>query len=360
MRPLGQMPIYFKYISFQFCKNILLTLTIFTLGLCIAELAFHLPFKSNQMMLLHLTAVFFKRLEILLPLSFLIGIINTLSSMQKQNQVILLEVSGFSKSKISTPFFLISLVACLGTYLCNQYILPKTSPWLLEELKLGHKTADSDDYEVRFLPDGSRIIYTPFHEQLINLYWIRSHDEIWHCEQITFEGEVPVGMYVDKIQKNSAGQFLKTTSFHRYALPNSFLKSKPKVERSGCPSISTLFTLMTEHTLSLISDKGYVYSLLCYKMINPWFPTMVVTGFLPFLLPFRKHLKTINLYLIGTLSLFLFHTLVKACIILAEHYVVSPLLTIIFMPLLLQSVLSLRLWSTLATRSPKLRFFFSF
>ena len=343
-------PIYFRYIATRFCKNILLTLVIFSLVSSIAELTFHFPFKSNQIMLLHLMAIFFKRLELILPLSFLVSIIKTLSSMQKHSELILLEVSGFSRSKLSAPFFIVALFACLGTYLCHQYILPKTSPWMLNELKLGRKNA-SGPYEVRFLSDGSRIIYTPSHDQLVNLYWIKSHQEIWHCEQIIFERELPIGMYVDKMQKNATGQFLKTASYHKYTLPNSFLKARPKVERIHCLSIATLFALMTEHTLSLTSDIGYVYSLLCYKMINPLFPTMVITGFLPLLLPFKKRIKTINYYLIGTLCFFLFHTFVKSCIILAEHYVVSPLLTIIFLPLLLQSVLSFRLWSTI-TKPP--------
>ncbi len=342
--------IYFRYICQRFCKNILLTLTILSGSLFLIEFAFHFPFKSNQIMLHHLVATFFKWWEIFLPLSFLISLIKTLSSMQKANEVIMLEVSGISKAKISAPLFFISLVACMSTYFCHQYILPRTSPWLLEELKLSQKISTPSKYEVRFLSDGSRIIYIPFHEQLINLYWIKSHNEIWHCEQISFEGESPIGMFVDKMQKNPAGQFLKTASYHKFALPPSFLKAKPKVERSSCPSIGTLFNLLTEHTLSLTSDKGYVYSLLCYKMINPWFPTMVVTGFLPFLLPFQKRRRTTNLYLIGTLCFFLFHTLIKACIILAEHYVVSPLLTIILLPLLLQGVLSFRLKNLLINR----------
>ena len=342
--------LYFKYIFTKFSQSLLNTFISLLLVVFVAETALCFPFSSTKTLLLHLTAIFFKRLDLLAPLTFLISIITTISSMHKANELIAFEVSGISKSKIVTPFFLLSLAACLTLYCCHQFIIPKTSSWLIDEQKHFVKVKNPENFEVRILCDGSRIIYTPQQNSLTDLYWIQSHKEIWHFEKVSFEEEFPIGIHVDKMQKNALGQFTKTASYHKYSLPAAFLKAKPKIEKRGSLSIFTLFFLLTKHVFSLTSDKGYIYSLLCYKMITPWFSTMIVTALLPILLPYRKRIKTTNLYLIGTLCFFLFHTLIKASIILAEHYVVSPLLTIILLPLLLQSMLSFRLWQMVKSK----------
>ncbi len=344
-------PIYFSYIAKRFLKTLIITLCVLFVVVFLIEIAVYFPFKSSQDMFMHLTGVFFKRLELLTPLSFLISTINVLAVLQKNNELLAMQVSGISKSKITAPFFAVSLIISALLYLNYQLVLPVTSPWLLEEQKRSTvKSSSSDEYQIRFLSDGSRIIYTVSNLQLNDLFWVKSHNEIWHCEQIIFEDQLPIGMYVDKLEKPPHGQFKKTASFHKYALPSTFLKAKPKVEKKNALSIGTLISLMTKHSLSITSDKGFVYSLLCYKMINPWFPTMVVTAIIPYLLTYRRRIKTSNIYLLGTLAFFLFHTLVKACIILAEHYVVSPLFTIIFLPLLLQGMLSFKLWRSIVPK----------
>lgn len=348
-------PLYFRYLAERLTKNVIACLLMITLIIILGEMAVHFPFHSKQLLFSHLLAIFFKRLELLLPLCFLIATTTTLGSMQKGGEIMAFEVSGISKNQLCLPFFTVSLIACLLIYLNHQFILPRTTPWLLQERKERALEGASSSFEVRFLDDGSRIVYTKNQEKLCDLYWIKNHGEIWHCHHLSFKSDRPIGHYVDHLQKNEHGEFQKIASYHTFALPPSFAKAKPKVENKGSLSIGTLFSLMTQRNFSLASDRGFVHSLFCYKMMSPWLSPMVVTAILPYLLPYRKRRKLTHLYLFGTLSFFLFHTLIKASIILAEHYVVSPILTIILLPLLLQSVLWFVLWKTITQRPPWFR-----
>lgn len=345
-----KIPLYFKFLFLRFARTILLIFfSIFTM-LLISELAFHFPFKNNQLMLFHLMAVFFKRLDLLFPISFLIGSIYLFCSLHKHNEITALNTSGISQAKIISPLFILSIISASLLYLNHQFILPSTNPWLLDEIKSKKESITSSEYEVRFLDDGSRIIYTISDMKLKDLFWIKSQSEIWHCEHIMFEEELPVGVYVDKMEKNDRHQFEKTGSYQKYALPNSFLSAKPKVEQKHELSITTLFKLLTRPNLSIAADKGYIYSLFCYKIINPLFSLLVITAIIPYILPYKRRYKQLNLYSISIVSFFVFHTLIKSCIILAEHYVISPLLTIILVPLLIQGVLSYRLWKIISAR----------
>lgn len=341
-------PIYFRYIITRFIRTALLIFLTFFTTILLVELTVHFPFQSIKTMMLHITAVFFKRLDLLMPLSYLFTTIQLIGTMHRHNEINALNTSGISMKDIISPLYLVAFITAGVLTLNHQFIVPRTNPWLLDEIRSQKNAKHNTEYEVRFLDDGSRIIFSKGKTQLEDLYWIRSHKEIWHCTEVSFEDQLPVGFYVDKLHKNEKHEFVKASSFHRYTLPESFLSAKPLVEQKNELSISTLFKLLTKHNLAITADKGFIYSLFCYKLITPFFPILVLTGIIPFVLPYKRRIKQMNLYTIGTVMFLVFHTVIKSCIILAEHYVASPLLTIILIPLLIQAVLSYNLWKTLS------------
>ena len=344
-------PLYFRYILSRFFKtSMLLFITLLTTTLLI-ELSIQFSSRFTELLFFHMVAIFFKRLDLLLPLSYLFATVNLFGNLHKHNEINAMNTSGISMRNIIAPLYLTALLTAGFLTINHQFILPRTNQWLIDEIKLQNEKNQNSEYEVRFLNDGSRIIYTKGISQLDDLFWIKSHKEIWHCAEVSFEDRLPVGFYVDKFIKNEKHEFVKSASYHRYTLPEAFISAKPMVHQKNELSISTLFKLLTAHNLAISADRGYIYSLFCYKLVNPFFTFLVITGMIPFVLPYKRRYKQMNLYTIGTVAFFVFHSLIKSCIILAEHYVTSPLGTIILVPILIQTVLSYNLWKTLVPKS---------
>ena len=69
------------------------------------------------------------------------------------------------------------------------------------------------------LKDKSKIVYQTIDREknlFVDVYWIRSADEIWRMKTLSTDPARPVGFYVDKLKRNSGGDFSKEASFPTY------------------------------------------------------------------------------------------------------------------------------------------------
>ena len=291
--------------------------------------------------------LFIKYTHLFLPLTLMLAIIKVLCDMNVHNELTALRVSGISTRMLSRPFFIIAIFLTIFTYLNFEFF---STDSLNDHFKKSHLKKEgrkkNQKANVIYLEDGTKLIYQSSNlkaKELFDVFWIKSSDDIWHIKYLQIIEPMPIGYFVDHLQRNLDNKLEKATSYNEHQFDTMIFDENnvdmliPYENRS----ITNLFEQLLLKKVTSPKENAEIVSQLNYKLSMPLLSIIIVLAIIPFCIKFSKN---VSIFYICTFSIFafvIFFMLVDAVIILGENQVFTPWL-IIWLPFVLTSVFFMR------------------
>lgn len=278
---------------------------------------------------------FIKRSELLIPLSFLIATIHTLTHMNAAKELVALIASGISIRSIVKPLWILALALSFFQLTSQQYIQPKARTYLdtfkYKHIKSVKRSRASAPFYMLYLADGSRLFYLKKADGVYSdVIWYRSFNEIWRMKKLYEKRDVNIGYFVDVIERTSNGFMEKTTSFKETTLPILDL-SKASLYKSAVPAENLSLVNLLENIQEanpFLYSKNELKTEFYSKIFSSFLPLWVLLAIIPTCIIYRRY---VPIFVIYSLSIFLFlafKTMVDSLKIIGIHNVLAPLFAI--------------------------------
>ncbi|HSX12351.1 MAG TPA: LptF/LptG family permease [Rhabdochlamydiaceae bacterium] len=283
------MRIWQRYLFFRLLWTFLFFL------LCIVILYIAVDFSLNGMKILSKVQMA-KFVPLFFSLAFLLAAQRVLLDLAGHGEITALQIAGLSTKNILSPFFLLSFLLALLTFMNFQWILPQV------------KTANQKIMSVS-LVDGSEIV---FQENLTDVFWIISFDEIWHIKKLV----PPIAHFADHFVRLD-GVLEKKESFDEVSLPSLIINEDDMLNQT--------VPLENRSLQALFLTDGAESSILHYRIVTALVPFVFCFFLFPIAIRMRRGTKAF-VYIASSLFFFVsLMTLLDAILILAENQVVHPL-----------------------------------
>ena len=275
---------------------------------------------------------FILRLPLFLPLALLLATIKILCGLNIHNELVALKMGGISFKELTVPFFFIATMISLFSYMNYEFLSPYSFSYV-EKFKEAHlrKTSKKKQQElyVSLLKDGSKLVYqsyNPQNNELFDVFWIHSPDDIWYMKYLRLENDKTKGFLTDHflIQNN---MMVKKQSYEEKDFPKIRIKTiKNRLSSSlfESHSLSLLFRNYCKKNFSSPHEKACLLSHLNFKLAIPLLPYLILLALTPFCLRFSRNLKVFYIIVYSLFAFSFFYTLMEAAIILGENQVIYP------------------------------------
>ncbi|MEZ5314877.1 MAG: LptF/LptG family permease [Chlamydiales bacterium] len=269
------------------------------------------------------------RADILIPLALLIATIKVLTTLNTSNEIITLISSGISIKKVVNIFLYPSMILATFLYLNFQFLQPLSSTALKKFEKYAFKKSVSQNIGILPLTENGILIYQQFESEtqsFHDVYLYKNHDLIYRIQEFYPYGKNPIGKKVDVLQRIE-GELQQMESFDMLIFDTIHFDKASFPNPIFLPLTQSLTELFSNFSwrLHLTSKEAEIASLFLYKIMIPLACFLVVIAPTPFCLNFGPSLKVFIIYALALFGILLFFTLVKACLILGKHQVISPL-----------------------------------
>ena len=288
---------------------------------------------------LYYSCQFIKRADLLIPLALLIATIKVLCTMNGSRELVALQASGISKKKLFSPFFLMATFCCLFNLASVETLLPQSLNYLdsFRDAHFRHsfRGKRTEPFRVLHLKDGSKLIYQEYDAEkkvFIDVFWIRSFDDIWHLQTLQSDPKNPVGQYVDHLKRNKEGVMEKVESYELCRL--SQLHWQANLPRKGMipienRKVSHLYKLLFVSDSTTKFQAKEILTELCFKCIMPFLSFLVVLGCTPFCVVYSRSSPVFFIYSMALFSFIAFFTLMDAVVILGKNNTFPPVAAIL-------------------------------
>lgn len=277
---------------------------------------------------------FFKEINVLLPFSALIATIRTVSSLNRNRELIALLAGGISLKELMKPFLIIGILLSLTSTLNQEYFYPHAlrKLRLMEaKKKLYSKKRKEPAGAVKSitLEDGTTLLYSSFEQEegvLGDVFWIKSIDDIYRMQELNLKSKNPLGIQVEHFLRKGTELLLasqeKERSFADLSLPHNFLLDT-LAEKEELPLSDMV--LIAPSPFHCVSDKECaLMTTLLLRMVLPWINLIAVLAPLPLLI---RHTRSQPMFLLfGASIFFLVFTflLLEAAAILGRRQALNP------------------------------------
>jgi lipopolysaccharide export system permease protein len=350
--------IWERYIFREIMKVFLLFLGCFFFLYSLVDYSLHMQdfIVDKRIQISHIAVYYFfqfvKRADLLVPLALLISTLKVLFSMNARGELIALQSSGLPTKKILRPFFYLGLLCALFNLISAEFLLPSSLNFLdhfrEKHFKHSHRGHRKEPIHVLPLKDKSKIIYQSEDKEqklFLDVFWIRSVDEIWRMQSLSSDPENPIGHYVDHLKRNTEGNFEKSESFEHFRF-NKFKWQPDPTGKGSIPlenrKLSELFRLMVQKTKTTAYEYPQVLTHFLFKTAMPFLSLLVVIAGAPLCIRHSRNLPIFFTYAIALFGFIAFFTLMDAAVILGENVIVSPYLAVLLPFFLCWSVFGLK------------------
>jgi len=272
---------------------------------------------------------FSAHLELFCSLVFLLTLLRTLFDLNHSHELIALHMAGLSKKRILAPFFALAAALALTSYLNLQYISPYAQEMAGNFRKIcKNKQVQQQPLHSIYLSDDSELIYQKKGKnELFDLFWIRSSNDIWHMKSLSLSKQLQ-GRYIDHFYRNEIGQLEKIESFPYRDFPeipwDNISIDHPYISLQNRP-----LSLLLYQALNSSTERSGIKTHLFYKLIIPLTPFIILLSLASTCIQFSRKKP---LFLITSLSLFALISLkviLDGMLILGENQVLSPAIAIL-------------------------------
>lgn len=300
---------------------------------------------------------FIKRADVLLPLALLVATLKTLFTINTHGELIALESSGLPRKKILRPFFLLGGLCVLFNLASSEFFLPSSLNHLdkFRRENFKHSRHGNRKEPVHILPlkDRSKIIYQTEDKEkklYLDVFWVRSMDDIWRMSALSTDSEYPIGSFVDHLQRNPSGNMEKVESFDQYRFSKFRLEPDP-TGKGYTPlenrKLSGLLRMLFQKNTTTAYEYPQVLTHFLFKITMPFLSLLVIAAGAPFCLKHSRNLPIFFTYAIALFSFVGFFTLMDAAMILGENHIISPYAAILLPFCLLCAIFSIHYHKTL-------------
>lgn len=295
---------------------------------------------------------FARRADVLLPFALLIACTRTLLQLMLHNELVALMASGIPIRRLLRPFLAIGLFFTALIYLNNQFFLPEATHEL-DRIEASYSSLTKKKNKYRpsaqhiVLEDTSTLLFQRYDapgERFFDAYWVRSADDIYRIKFLYPHGEVPIGNFVDHLQRDAEGKLTVAESFQTH--PFSAMRfNKKKLRNTLTPpeeqSLTNLWKQLPPPKKLLSEKEAQLSSAFYFKLVMPWLCFLAIIIPIPFCVAFSRQMPVFSVYTIGILTLVIFYLVMNASLILGGHQILSPV-TVIMAPFTLFA--SIALW----------------
>lgn len=336
------MKIWIRYLLRHLIKTFLFLLVCLFIIYAIIDLSIHgvrffshgtIQWTEIGMYYLHNFAT---HLEFFFPLTLLLTTLKVLLDLNGHNELVALQMAGLSQKKLLLPFFIFA--ACLGSisYTNYQWMAP-TSQEASDTFQIAHakKKKKKNQPHVYNAPlvNGSELVYQGYQEntgELFDAYWLKSNKDIWHIKYLKIAhipGEIPIGRFADRFQRNKENKLEKTESHFTHSFPDIVLDNNVSLQ-TFVPfenrSLSTLFWQSLKQT----AEKRSVICHLHYKLATPLIPFLILMTISPIAMRFGRLKPTFLITAISLFGFIGFMTILEGMLILGENQVLPGYMAI--------------------------------
>jgi lipopolysaccharide export LptBFGC system permease protein LptF len=309
----------------RLCKAVLFVLSALFFLFLFLDLSVHgVRFVTGQTRLFPLLNYYFYCLSLhldpLLALSFLLGSFLVLIRAAAQWELVTLQMSGLSQTRLLRPFYSIALLLQLCSYINSEWVTPSALSFIDSFREQYAKRRKSiAQLHTTPLPDGSELVYAHYNaHQLSDVYWIHGED-LWHMKSLSAHA----ACYVDHFIRSAQGLHL-VESFPQKIFPELRSLSMTRFTPPDQRPLSALFMQSFFQT----AEKPLVLAHLHYKLSLPciflFIALSVPRPFMHFSRT-RSYFPLTALWLLSVLSLF---TIFDGMLILAENRMLTPSLAL--------------------------------
>lgn len=336
--------IYKRYLVKEVLKvffGIVLALFLFfSIANLTAELkTFYAPNIRFYQIVAYQGAFFAEILPVLIPFVLLIASLKVYCSLASHKELVALTSGGISKQAIVRPLILVGCFLCLFLYVGEQWIFPYSSQWKAtfnsEYLK---KEAARKISQITLPNDAGEIIfskYQPSTDSLIDAYWLKSAQEIWHFKEIDLPSRL--GHFADHLVQQEGKWRVIESETSMTALPAAIATNKI---RSQLVSIEAIpFSKLIERSkfsLKKIPNRSAKITTRFYhQLFLPMTCLFAVIIPAPFCLNFNRQYKPLSLFLWTLLGGICYLILVDVSCVLSRAQLLPPLIAMCTLPLCL-------------------------
>ena len=179
----------------------------------------HSRFKIYEVAIYYLCELI-KRLEVLIPFGLLIATIRTLTNLNMHHELVALMASGIKMKTLLRPFVVVGLAMVLLMYINTQFLMP-VALQRINHIDQKHRTQKNKSAQALavqslILKDKTSVIfqnYDSVEKKLIDVYWIRNINDIYHSKYLYPYEEIPTGNFVDHFHRKSGGELTVVETF---------------------------------------------------------------------------------------------------------------------------------------------------
>lgn len=268
-------------------------------------------------------------------LSFMLGIIKVIYTMNIKNELLVLQTAGISLYKITRPLFVSAFLLFILSGINFQFLLPK-SYMEIENFKNNYtrrERKEKPNPNTILLNDGSKLIYLKLEKNIMtDVFLIKSFDDIWHMKSLDLNSNE--AYYVDHFIRDE--KLKKIDSFKKYFFPqtSSFQQIKNPIEYQ---SFLSLISKKIHNQYLSKKEKREVTSHIHHKIISSSIFFLIVIALFPYLVRFSKNNNFFMIITFSLFSFFAFYTIVGSCVILSENSLGKSFL-ILWGPVFLPSI----------------------
>ncbi|MBJ7448939.1 MAG: LptF/LptG family permease [Parachlamydiales bacterium] len=303
----------------------------------------HFPLSTiGQYYLCHIS----KRAYILLPFALMISTLKVLTGCNQSKELVALMAGGISIRKILTPFVLFALACTTILYINTQWIQPQAVARLevIEEafFNKGLTSKNASHVNALTLLDDSHLIYQHYDSakhSFNDIFWIKTSNDIYRMKTLYIDlnsKEIPVGKYVDHLQRNGAGEFVVSETFQTQEFPNIEFEEMSLQTVLIPPREQSLTQLITSYYKAKRHQhhsSGEIIGVLNYKIALPLICLLAVIATGPYCMRYDRNFPLFSIYAISIIGFVIFYMIMHSSCVLAENDVAPPFFTI-WLPLL--------------------------
>jgi len=279
---------------------------------------------------------FIKRIDLIFPIAFAIGLVYALTSLFSNFELIALEMSGLSRRKLLLPFFAFAIMLTSITYCSYEWLSPKAKIFIenfdtkskKKPILQNARKPGLYNYELK---NGEKLLFsyaTPENDSVHSVYLILSPDEIWHMQKLSIKSKL--GQFVDKLERQNNGKLVATVS-----LPTRIFK-EINFNLSQIPKKTNPYSLMSLSELSQNTESPKGKTQLYLRLILPLLPCLIAFAIPPFAFAFsRTRSRPLLLYTLVLFAILCYFALTSALTILGENQVLAPFFATAFLPIAL-------------------------
>jgi len=242
-------------------------------------------------------------LDLFLSLTFLLAAIKVLFDLNIHRELVALQMTGLSKKKLLSPFFVLAICLCSLSLINSEYFAPNAEE-ITYNFKLAHRKKGIKKERIKvhslILDDGSKLVYQNFDTktgELFDVFWLISSDEIWHMKTLNLDSLT--SNYTSQLKRNKQNQIEKVKSFESFKLIDLKLDKKQLINATVSPESRPISTLISD-ALIPSTKKPIILSHLYYKLILALTPFLILFVITPFCMRYSRFQPIL---LITTLSI---------------------------------------------------------